>query len=178
LNFSVSSPETAVTTPSPLETLVEEKPSIYAPSILPTLVEENMAATNPAQDRAAFDNYYWGLRGNPRLLGRSSTEAWTLPMVEDLDFNGERKADRKVVLVIGPHPLREKLRHGLRDKVLQVLATMDPCRWISVDYIRLGYDKIVPTNNPVMVWVTVEENTVREVEAQRIVDALTQECRR
>jgi hypothetical protein len=55
---------------------------------------------------------------------------------------------------------------------------MSPCRWISVDYLRIGYDDNVEQNNPVVVLVTVEEGQVPRAEAQRIVDALAQECRK
>jgi hypothetical protein len=54
---------------------------------------------------------------------------------------------------------------------------MTPCCWISVDYLRLGYDD-VREKNPVVVLVTVEEGKVSEAEGQRIVDALSAECKK
>jgi hypothetical protein len=54
---------------------------------------------------------------------------------------------------------------------------MSPCRWISVDYLRIGYEK-VEQHNPVVILVTVEEHQVPRGEAQRIVDCLANECRK
>jgi hypothetical protein len=56
-----------------------------------------------------------------------------------------------LTFLVRRHILRERLEHSLRDKILQVLATMNPCRWISVDYIQLRYDRLVEKNNPVVV---------------------------
>lgn len=55
---------------------------------------------------------------------------------------------------------------------------MRPCAWVSVHYVRLGYDNEVETNNPVVALITVEENRVSSTEGQRIVDAVTEECRK
>jgi hypothetical protein len=67
--------------------------------------------------------------------------------------------------------------NGLRDNIRRVLATMSPCRWISVDYLRIGYDE-VEQNNPVVILVTVEKDQVPRAEAQRVVDALSEECKK
>lgn len=135
-------------------------------------------ATNPVTDPDSFEYYYWGLRGNPRLLARSSSQPWTIPRTEEIGFDGNFEKIRKVISVVSHHPIRAKLDQGLRQNIRQVLASMKPCRWISVDYVRLGYDHEVEINNPVVVWVTIEENQVTLVEAQRIVDVMAQECRR
>jgi hypothetical protein len=55
------------------------------------------------------------------------------------------------------HPLGNILAHGLREKILDILATMNPCEWFAVDYVRIGYDKAAEQNNPVVVLVTVQE---------------------
>jgi hypothetical protein len=133
-------------------------------------------ATNPATDPNAFEDYYWGLRGNPRLLARSNSQPWTVPRTEELGYDRNFEKVRKLISVVGRHhPLCTQLDQGLRQNIRQVLASMQPCRWISVDYVRLGYDHEVEANNPVVAWVTVEENQAPLVEAQRIVDALAQE---
>lgn len=149
--------QTVVTTPSP-----------------PPLAMKIFTYTPPDP----IEYYYWGLRGTPRLLARSSNQPWTPPTTEEIGYDGNFEKIRKVISVVGRrHPIQAKLDQGLRQNIRQVLASMEPCRWTSVDYVRLGYDQ-VETNNPVVVWVTVEENQVPLVEAQRIVDALAQECRR
>lgn len=136
-------------------------------------------ATNPATSPGSFEDYYWGLTGYPRLLARSSSQPWTLPRTEEIGYDGNFERLRKLVSVVGRrHPLRTALDQGLRQNIRQVLECMQPCRWISVDYVRIGYDHDVEANKPVVVWVTVEENGVPLAEAQRIVDALTEECRR
>lgn len=137
-------------------------------------------ATNPLADPDnAFEYYYWGLRGDPRLLARSSSQPWTLPTTEEIGYDGNYEKVRKFISAVGrSHPLRTELDRGLRQSIRQVLASMQPCQWISVDYVRLGYDREAEANNPVVAWVTVEENQVPLIEAQRIVDALAQECRR
>ena len=145
-------------------------------------------AANPAAaaDPKMFEDYYYGLRGNPRLLARSSVQPWTRPLanLEEYPYNidpgyyGQHPQQKKRMSIVGRHALRKALDSGLREKIREMLATMNnPSRLISVDYIRLGYDWEDEKNNPVVVWVTVEENQVPEAEAQRIVDALAQECR-
>lgn len=161
--------------PSIFSTYSAAQTAITRPSPLPLAIK---MATNPATDPNSFEYYYWGLRGNPRLLARSSSQPWTLPRTEEIGFDGNFEKIRKVISVVSRHPIRAKLDQGLRQNIRQVLASMEPCRWISVDYVRLGYDHEVEMNNPVVVWVTVEENQVTLVEAQRIVDAMAQECGR
>jgi hypothetical protein len=150
--------------------------AITSPSPSPAATK---MATNPATDPDAFEDYYWGLRGNPRLLARSSSEPWTLPRSkEEVGYDGNLAVIRKSMSVVGRHhPLHMKLDQGLRQNIRQVLASMQPCRWISVDYVRLGYNCQVEAN-PIIAWVTIEENQVPLVEAQRIVDAMAQECQR
>jgi hypothetical protein len=132
----------------------------------------------PAEDPAAYENYYYGLRGTPTLLARSNKSPWVRPE-ELLDDGYHSGLDwvRKEAYVITRHPIRQKLDSGLRDNIRRVLATMSPCKWISVDYLRIGYDK-VEQNNPVVILVTVEEHQVPRAEAQRIVDCLADECRK
>jgi hypothetical protein len=141
--------------------------------------KQDEMATQP-DDSSRFQDYYFGLPGNPRLLARSSTAPWEIPII-DIPEHGEwghQIPASKLAFVVTRHPLREKLDSGLRDNIRNVLATMSPCRWISVDYLRIGYDDNVEQNNPVVVLVTVEEGQVPRAEAQRIVDALAQDCRK
>jgi hypothetical protein len=133
-----------------------------------------------ADDPADFQDYYYGLPGNPKLLARSSTVPWQIPSI-DIPEHGEwgyQSRAYKSVFVLTRHPLREKLVNGLRDNIRNVLATMSPCKWISVDYLRIGYDDNVEQNNPVVILVTVEQDHVPRAEGQRIVDALAEECRK
>lgn len=136
--------------------------------------------TNPGP--VAFEGYYYGLVDvyyTPKLLARSNPASWAIPKVLDpCGYEGIYCRDKKTVFVVTHHPLRDKLDQGLRDKILSVLSTMSPPRWISVDYLRLGYDKEVPKNNPVVVLITVEEDQVSRPEAQRIVDTLFEECKK
>ena len=173
-----SGESTALTVLSIASTHSPAQSATTATSPSPSPVATKMA-TNPATNPDAFEDYYWGLRGNPRLLARSSSQPWTLPTTEEIGFDGNFERIRKLISVVGcRHPLRKELDQALRQNIRQVLASMQPCRWISVDYVRLGYDHEAEVNNPVIAWVTVEEDQVPLVEAQRIVDALAQECRR
>ncbi|RDL32035.1 uncharacterized protein BP5553_09437 [Venustampulla echinocandica] len=126
-----------------------------------------------------FTYYYLGLPGNPKLLARSSTIPWEgIPIVDTPGgHEGPRGQAAKLAFVITHHPLRGKLDNGLRDNIRHVLATMQPCRWISVDYLRIGYNE-VEQNNPVVILVTAEEDQVPRAEAERVVGAISSECRR
>lgn len=77
---------------------------------------------------------------------------------------------------MGDHSLEQKLRDGLRTNIHRVLDTMkNPIDWISVDYVRLGYETSAE-KNPVVILVTVDKDQVTSAEAQRLVDALYREC--
>lgn len=132
-------------------------------------------ATNPAADPAAFKSYYWGLcfSHSPKLLARSNTSPWTSPLMDHFFWH-----DMKKVFVVTHHPLREKLANGLRDRIRNVLAQLKIGTWISVNYLRIGYDGRVWKNNPVTVLVTVVKDQVSYAEAQWVVDNLVEECRR
>jgi hypothetical protein len=59
----------------------------------------------------------------------------------DPGYYGQRPQQKKRISVVGRHALREVFDSGLREKIREVLATMNNLsRWISVDYICLGYD--------------------------------------
>jgi hypothetical protein len=136
---------------------------------VPDILKEEMA-----EHTADFEGYYYGLPGQPKLLARSNPEPWIAPSFE---VTAGHSPPTKALFVVTHHPLREKLDAGLRDKIRSVLATMSPCRWISVDYLRIGYDRNVAQNNPVVVVITVEKDQVPPAEAQRIVNDIAEECR-
>lgn len=52
---------------------------------------------------------------------------------------------------------------------------MQPQKWISVNYLRLGYEED-DSKNPVVIWITVEKDQVDPVEAQRVSDLIHREC--
>jgi hypothetical protein len=128
-----------------------------------------------------FTFYYVDLRGRPKLVARSSNEPWIRPLVKvvmDRDspatpFSHEHA--EKQVFTVGKHPLRQKLEAGLRDSVLQVLSTLKPNKWISVDYLRIGYEKVAE-DNPVVILITVEKDQIAYGEAKRVVDEVKTEC--
>lgn len=129
------------------------------------------------QPKMSFDNYYWGLPGNPKLLARSNPDQWKQPATYQHEWDqGFSVIPRKLVFIVGDnHPLGAKLENGLRNSINKVLATMNPLKWISVDYLRIGYNE-VEEKNPVVVRVTVEEGQIAMEEAQRISNALLKEC--
>jgi hypothetical protein len=137
--------------------------------------------SSPAEDPEAYKSYYYGLPGMPPLLARSSTSPWKQP-TEELDdgyHDGPTWIRKMWYDIERHHPIRPLLEDGdLRDNIRRVLGTMTPCRWISVDYHRLGYDSKVVKNNPVVILITVETHEVPRGEAQRIVDCLAEECRK
>jgi len=128
-----------------------------------------------------YNYYYFGIRAKygwrsyPKLVARSSRAPWTYPKIQDYGWGSQ---DFKTMCSVMHHPLRNKLDQGLRGKILEVLATMSPCKWFAVDYVRIGYDKDVQQNNPVVILITVEEGQVSRTEGQKVVDALSKECRR
>jgi hypothetical protein len=122
--------------------------------------------------------YYHGLWNHPKLLARSSRESWTRPPPLDyMQEGGAEGGDTKAIFPVTHHALQEKLRQGLRGKILYILSTMQPCSWICVNYARIGYDKEIARNNLVVVLITVEKDQVPAIEAQRVVYAISEECR-
>ena len=126
-----------------------------------------------------FTYYYVDLRGRPKLVARSSNQPWIRPWVE-ADHDGlaspfSHEYAKKQVFTVGKHPLRQKLEGGLRDSVLQVLSTLKPKKWISVDYLRIGYEP-VEADNPVVILITVEKDQIEYDEAKRVVDEIKTEC--
>ena len=110
------------------------------------------------------------------LLARSSNEPWVWPKVSpDPDSRFTRTHAEKRYGVVRNHPLRKKLDDGLRTSIHKVLSTMTPREWISVDYIRMGYEANFQ-DNPVVIWVTVEEGQVGYTEAKRVADEIKVEC--
>lgn len=141
-------------------------------------------ALPPAAD---YTDYYVGTLNNAKLVARSSTLPWVAPIKHDGTWSGA--AAKLVFAVEHRHPLRETLNKGLRDNILRVLSTMRPCVWVSIHYVRLGYDDgggdnddgyndNAEENNPVVALITVRENLVSSAEGQRIVDAVHEECKK
>ena len=122
-------------TPSVFSTYSAAQTARTSPS--PLLLASKMA-TNPAADPTAFEGYYYGLPGCPKLLACSNPELWMAPSFEVTANSSPRT---KTVFVVTHHPLREKLNVGLRDTIIGILATMNRHKWISVDYLRIGYEK-------------------------------------
>lgn len=123
-----------------------------------------------------MSNYYGGLPGNPNLLARSSSEPWALPRLHFQPSLGTWRHAEKVISTVGVHPLKQKLRQGLRTSIHRVLATMkNSINWISVDYVRLGY-KHLPGKSKVVILITVEWGQVTETDAQILVRDVIKEC--
>ena len=99
-------------------------------------------------------------------------------MAPSFEVTANSSPPTKTVFVVTHHPLREKLDAGLRDTIIGILATMNPHKWISVDYLRIGYEKGVAQNNPVVTLITVDKDQVPLAEAQRVVDAIAEECKK
>jgi hypothetical protein len=110
-------------------------------------------------------------RRNSKLLARSRPRP-ERPLITLPD--GQRVLATTQLFTVRNHPFEDKLREGLRASIHRVLNTT-PIDWISVDYLRLGYSK-TKEENPVTMLVTVEEGQVSRAEAQRLVDALYEEC--
>ena len=113
-------------------------------------------------------DYYLGLPGNPKLLARSSSKEWEPKDVSDI----YRESGLKTIMPVGPHALKTKLEQGLRTAIRSVLMTMSPLKWITCDYIRIGYGRSQHENNPIVALITVEKDTVDKVEAQRVVNEI------
>lgn len=125
---------------------------------------------------ALFDtsNYYQSLPGNPRLVARGDK-----PIQQghtEVDESGNVvDAEKKIFVLKHNHPLAVKLKTGLRATIKEILATMNPNKWISVDYLRIGYSE-TEDENPVVILVTVEEGFITEIEGKRISRELEKAC--
>jgi hypothetical protein len=141
----------------------------------------NNAKMPPAPDLFSIDFYYAGVPGNPRLIARSDTSPWRRPFYRTVpSYNhslsiDEQHLGQKKWFIIKEHPIKEKLESGLRQAILNVLTMSVRAHWISLDFLRLGYsDK--DTENPVVIWITVEEDKVSIEDAQRVVNLIYQRC--
>lgn len=142
---------------------------------------KNMDSLLPWQlTRLKSHPYYYGLTPNyprPTLLARSDGVQWPPPFTpEPRDtWTGLYEKKRCSVIAASSHPIAQKLREGLRGRIEEVLMGMRPLCWISVDYLRLGYE-VEEEKNTVTVVVTVEEGMLEVGEAERIVAELKGEC--
>jgi hypothetical protein len=59
---------------------------------------------------------------------------------------------------------------------MDILSTINPKNWISVDCLRLGYNREMVSKHPVVILITVEEDQVSPDEARRIVGLIHQQC--
>lgn len=130
------------------------------------------------QADANFSDYYMSCIGNLKLSAQSSTTPWEMPIIPGPGFDREHDRGCKLAFVVTQHHLRNKLAEYLRAKIRPVLETTNPCAWILVDYVRLGYDDRIKQNNPVVVLVSVKEGQGLQNEAQRTVHVLPEDCRR
>ncbi|KAF8853305.1 hypothetical protein BDZ45DRAFT_729610 [Acephala macrosclerotiorum] len=119
--------------------------------------------------------YYAGLTGNLKLLARGTKPKSQRPMIPDPYGNPGVVPAPKNAYVVGGHPIAEKLETGLRQEMKDILEAMNPSRWISIDFLRLGYSEI-EKENPVIVFVTVQEGEISQEEGKRVVQELEAAC--
>jgi uncharacterized protein involved in tolerance to divalent cations len=121
-----------------------------------------------------YSNYYRGFPGNPTLLARANRPRTIPPIVFD-DFSLNYHPALKQVHPIGKHDIKNALENGLFDRIKGIMATMVPPKWISIDFLRIGYSDI-RAENPAVILVTVEKDKVPEAEAARIVREIEAAC--
>ncbi|CZR54025.1 uncharacterized protein PAC_03908 [Phialocephala subalpina] len=140
-----------------------------------TTMEPDESKVNE-MDVVIDEDYYQGLRGKPRLLARGSRAKQIRP--EEVDSYGNLSPALKKAFHIGGHAIAGKLDSGLRQSIIELLLSMKlGSKWISVDFVRLGY-AAQRKGNPVVVLVAVEAEKVTPLEAKRIVDDLEVACNR
>jgi hypothetical protein len=140
-----------------------------------TQASTETGATTPTPSQKNMEEYdaeyYQGLPGNPQLLARGTKQ---LPIEED-PYGNLEYASKKAFAVEVKHDLAVKLNEGLRATIREILGTMNPNKWISTDFLRIGYSPKA-TDNPVIILVTVEQGSIDKVEAKRIVEELEAAC--
>ena len=121
-----------------------------------------------------FSLYYTDLRGRPKLIARSSNEPWMRPLASPSSYSPWNGYAEKHVFTVGIHPLRRKLEAGLRDSIRRILSILGG-KCISVDYVRIGYEKL-DKDNPVVILITVEKDQITYDEGKRVVDEVKAQC--
>jgi len=121
-------------------------------------------------DPNSLEYYYGCIPGCPKLLARSDTSPWEPPLYNDIDGSGGQKWGS-----VGKHPIKEKLEGGLRQALLDILTSHICQYWISLDFLRFGFSD-TNSQNPVVVWITVQKDKVDIEKAQHIVNLLHQCC--
>lgn len=100
--------------------------------------------------------YYSGIPSKPRLVARSSTEAWAPKHVIN---GGWSYYVKKCLMNVGDHPIIDPWNAGgpIRD---QVIEAVKPLACVAIDILRFGYEKDsmlpeVHLERPVTLLVTV-----------------------
>jgi hypothetical protein len=162
------------TTTKPSQAHPFPNPALPSPPAAPPTILLFATVVSPTQE-PDYRGYYLGLRhgvrGKPRLLARSSNIPWTMPFSGDHAWPSTHKRS----FIVRNHPLKAKLDAGIRREIDNILASMRPDRWISVDYLRLGYE-VEEEGNPAVVLLSVEVGEVGKDEAKRVVDEIDGEC--
>lgn len=146
-----------------------------------TTSTEIMSTTRNSYENP-MDSYYGWMPCNAKLLARSSKEP--MPPSGDmqpleLSFWKQKLVEQfcsKRTHLVGSHPIKQKLEDGLRQSILEALATLFPNKWISLNFVRIGHAKLAE-QNPVTIWVVVEKSEVPVAEALRVVDKIDIHCK-
>ena len=118
-------------------------------------------------------NWYYGLTPNresdPVLIARSSTSAFRYenhPFYTYYPY-GPEMPKRKVMSVIGHHPIMAIYDDHLRPRVREALATI---KWQTIDIVRLGYEGEL--DNPPVTLITIAPEDAEENVVQDAVDEI------
>ncbi|CZR61607.1 uncharacterized protein PAC_11504 [Phialocephala subalpina] len=124
-----------------------------------------------------YQNYYAGrLLRNARLVAQGNKLVLSPPtLLDPYGAEGRIPASKKAFAQLVGHPIAQKLEHGLRVQILQILVSINPNKWISLDFLSIGYDEVAK-NNPVVILVSVEKDQVSLREGKRIVGLIERAC--
>ncbi|KAL7895585.1 hypothetical protein HDV63DRAFT_411991 [Trichoderma sp. SZMC 28014] len=99
-----------------------------------TTQSTTMAPSPPSESEAVL--YYWGLPSCPRLVARSSTNAWQPPSPSP-----NHVATSKSLRPAGGDPLLHRLWNDATSSLrIQIVEALSAAVWTAVDILRIGRD--------------------------------------
>jgi hypothetical protein len=144
-------------------------PIASLPEDFDTLQIELRSADPPPQDATTDrNNYYYGLRGMPTLIARSSSE----PI--KIEREGNYRIPKKI-FPIGQHPIVHFYDGKLRPMILSEVVGL--VRWLGIDVVRIGCS-VIAEANPAVILITVEAEAITEEEGRQIVNRCIEHLRR
>ena len=115
-------------------------------------MDEAAATLSPPSEQERL-GYYYGIPSRPKLLVRTSSEAW--------DSQKEaRWPVRKNIMNVGSHKIVGEYDVEVIRLLIEALGML---AWHAIDVVRIGYEDDLKSGQqwPVILWIAIEPDSVQ-----------------